>query len=868
MNKNSKGIAEFINQCKALLPEFNKIREANEIITIKNQEANGYISLFLEEYVKFSSQLNSTLLNTNFIIFFQNTLLIQKFPNYSQDKIEAIQTIITNFLNFLTLKKVLKQNLTKNLSLELESLPEINSNINLKLSSLMKQNVNAASSIILNFSKTTDVENIDNEIIDSFVKNIEAFPEKIIVKAVFKLFEEIEDDNIFIKVLFVIDNFLKLNTLPTKTIEYLRYNIENERTLFRLLFLYQSFYFAGYKLEKSVLDVLKELDMDAPAVNKLFEKSANYISALGQNDLLDKFFLNSYDLLNIDELIDEIQPLNDQSPIFDPQDTIGYNLPKNITLNLDKHILQLKRIYHSTELKKQFLSAFSEEFGINSLTKEIIFIFFEAKELHVKGKNNKALQLINKLLKKNPKLAPALILKGEILCELHQFHYAVKCYLKSLEINPYKFHAYSQLSYTLQIGGYFHSSYILCNYLLKFCPLDFNLHVELAYSAYQLSKPFKQNLQLAGLLAPERLANFLTRFWIREKMEAKDNLDTLKIKEETILELEKLNIDNCNKFIQFLTHYNNFIYEEEDFEDKFNELINDPLHFFPKKVDHTKKNHFIYELATDIATNILEIIDDLILGGEPYFLSEEFLKFCLKIGEQITEKIIRDNLRIDHTKKTKTLTINVSKKWIENALKTLTEELYSLFLQVLLPKEELHELIQSTLNELSLDCLECSHYCLIYPTEVFRDFKESCSQWEKNTGNDDYQHEMDAKKLEFEQDFLPILGFFDLFLGEKGISQKNVNEKMGDILEFLKFLFFNLDQSINDTKIELTEEMIRLFLEKHVLEKKWIQSKTAMERMKRNLNVFLSFLSNELCCLPKSAMKLLKEKIKTIKFPY
>ncbi|MHA1274564.1 MAG: hypothetical protein ACTSQS_14160 [Promethearchaeota archaeon] len=68
----------------------------------------------------------------------------------------------------------------------------------------------------------------------------------------------------------------------------------------------------------------------------------------------------------------------------------------------------------------------------------------------------------------------------------------------------------------------------------------------------------------------------------------------------------------------------------------------------------------------------------------------------------------------------------------------------------------------------------------------------------------------------------------------KGISRRNINEKIADILEFLKFLFFNLKQSINDTNIVITEDIIRTFLEKHVLEKKWIQSKTAMMFLKKS----------------------------------
>jgi len=866
MIKNSEEINEFINQCKTLLPEFIKIRNPNNQGNIKNQEVNEFISLFLEEYVRFSTKLNSNQLDMNFVNFFQSKLLLQRFPDYSHDKIETIQSIIINFLNFLTLKKVLKQNLTKEISLEIQENPEFKKDVNARLSSQINQITNAVSSAILNFSKNADVENLDNNTIDKFLKNMEAYPEKIIVKAIFKLFEEIEDDKTFMKVLFVVDNFLKLNTLPSKTIEYLRFNVEKERTTFRLLFLYQRFYFAGYKLEKTVLDVLEELNMDAPALNELFEKSVYFIESLGQENIFHQPFHNSHELFNIDKIIDEISSLNDNSPIFDHQGTIGYNLPKNINLKIDKHVHQLNAIYNSIKLKKEFLSAFSEEFSINSLKKDNLFLFFEARELHVKGKNNKALVMINRMLKKNPNLAPTLILKGEILCELHQFHYAIKCYLKSIELNPKKFHAYSQLSYTLQIGGYFHSSYILCSHLLRFCPLDFNLYVQLAYSAYQLSRPFKLYLQIAGLLEPERLANFLDRFWIREKIEAKDCLDALKLKKETILELEKLIIHNSNNILQFLTYYNDLI-QEDDLNEEFNEIINDPLYFFPKKVDHTKKNHFIYELATDIATNTVEVIDDLVPEAEQYFLNEEFLKYCFKISEQISEKIIKVNLKIDHGRKTRSLNFNVSNKWIEDALKQLIAEPYFLLLQCLLPIKELYELIQTTLNQLSLDCLNCSHYCLIYPTDVFPIFKKSCSEWDENN-RDDYKLEIDSKRSKFEQEYLPILGFFELFLNEKQLSEKNINEKIGDTLEFLKFLFFNLYQHFNDAKIELTEEIIRLFLEKHVLEKKWVQSKTAMERVKRNLNAFLSFLSNELGCLSKSKMKIIKEEIKRVKYSF
>ncbi|MHA1491202.1 MAG: hypothetical protein ACTSRI_16330 [Promethearchaeota archaeon] len=864
MSKKNEEINKFINQCKTRLPEFNKIRERNNITDIKNQEINKYISLFLEEYVKFSTKLNINQLDKNFVNFFQNKILVQKFPDYSKDKIITIQSIIYNFLNFLTLKKVLKQNLTKDISLETQMNPELEKDANVKLTSQINQILNVVSSTIFNFSKIADVENLDNNIIDKFLKDIETYPEKIIIKAIFKLFEEIEDDKIFIKVLFVIDNFLKLNTLPSKTIEYLRFNVEKEKTIYRLLLLYQSFYFAGYKLEKSVLDILNELNMGAPAVNELFEKSSYYLESLGEVNLSHQPFQNSYELFNIEIIIDKIKPLNDKSPIFNPQGTIGYNLPRNINLKIDKHIHQLKKIFNATELKKEFLSAFSEEFSINLLIKDKIFLFFEARELHLKGKNKKALVLIKILLKKNPNLAPALILKGEILCELHQFNYAIKCYSKSLEINPYNFYGYSQLSYTLQIGGYFYSSYLLCSHLIKFCPLDFNLYVQLAFSAYQISRPFKLYLKIAGLLEPERLANFLNRFWIREKIEAKDSEDTLNIKKETISELERLIIYNSKNILQFLTYYNDLL-KEDDFNEEFNELINDPLYFFPKKVDHTKKNHFIYELTTDIATRMVEIIVELEPEAERYFLNKQFLQFCFKITLEITDNILEKNLKYNKAKKSISLDLVISKKWLEDAIKNSTKEPYYILIKTLMPLRDFHETIQMSINDLARDCLKCPIKCLIYACEVFPNFEESCNDWE-NFNEKLCEKEIAQKRARFEKDFLPILSFFEDWLNVKGLSEKTIEEKLSVSLEFFKFVFFNLDIQINDLKNKVRNQVLKLFLEKHILNNKLIQSKTAMARVQRGLNTFLSYLSKELNYFSVERLKSLKETIKKAKF--
>jgi len=866
VSKKNEDIIKFIYQCKTLLPEFNKSQDLFSKNKIEAQEVNEYISLFLEEFIRFSSNLNSNQIDMNFINFFEKNLLLKRYPHYSQDKISYAQSVINNFLNFLTLKNVLKHNLTRNISSELCDTPELKKGIKVKITSQVNQVINIVGKEILNFSKKVDQKNVDNSIIEAFLKKMESYPEKLVVKGIFKLFEEIENENSFIKVLYVVDMFLKLNTLPSKTVEYLRFNVKKERTMSRLLFLYQSFSFAGYKLEKSILDVFKELDLDGPAVNELFEKAEHYIKLLGHTDLVNEPFQPSYEFFNMDKIINEIKPLKDISPIFDNQGTIGYDLPKNMDLKIDKHVDQLEKIYNIPEMKKDFLSAFSKEFSIDSLVKNNILLFFEAKELHVKGKNNKALQLINRVIKKNPNLAPAFILKGEILSELHQFHYAIKCYLKSIELDPCRFYSYSQLSYTLQIGGYFHSSFILCSHLIKFCQLDFNLYVQLAFSAYQLSKPFKIYLKIAGLLEPERLINFLDRFWIREKIEAKDSLDALKIKNEALSEIEKYIAHISNNILQFLTYYNDFIQNDEVTEE-FNDIINDPLYFFPEKLDHTKKNHFIYELTTDIATNMVGLIDNLEPMAEQYFLNEEFLQFCFKITREITNKILEKNLKYNKTKKTISLDLVISKKWIKDSLRNSIKEPYFNLIKTLRLLKEFYETIQMSINELAGDCFNCPAKCLIYAPDVFPNFEESCNDW-KELDEEIYEKEINLNRSKFEKDFIPILSSFEKFLRDKALSEKTIEEKISVSLEFLKFVFFNLETQLNDFRKDVNDDILKLFLEKHIIYNKLVQSKTEWLRVQRGLNTFLSYLSNELNYFSGDRLKSLKEMIKMVQFLY
>jgi hypothetical protein len=95
-----------------------------------------------------------------------------------------------------------------------------------------------------------------------------------------------------------------------------------------------------------------------------------------------------------------------------------------------------------------------------------------------------------------------------------------------------------EMTHIVNICGYFTAAYILSNTLLRFMPLDFDLHVISAYCAYQLRRPFHDDLFRASLLDPERLVNFILKYWMRMRVPARDSLDTYSFTKEGLETLE------------------------------------------------------------------------------------------------------------------------------------------------------------------------------------------------------------------------------------------------------------------------------------------------------------------------------------------
>jgi hypothetical protein len=184
-----------------------------------------------------------------------------------------------------------------------------------------------------------------------------------------------------------------------------------------------------------------------------------------------------------------------------------------------------------------------------------------------------------------------------------------------------------------------------------------------------------------------------------------------------------------------------------------------------------------------------------------------------------------------------------------------------------MPLREFYGTIQMSINDLAHECLDCPVKCLIYASDVFPNFEESCNDWEDFNENS-CEKGIDQKRVKFEKEFLPILCVFEDWLRDKTLSEKTIEEKLSISLEFFKFVFFNMDMQLNEFKKDVKEDILKHFLENHVIDNKLVQSKTAMGRVHRGLNTFLSYLSNELNYFSGDRLKSLKETIKKVEFLY
>lgn len=831
MEKTRFSLKNFEENCKIILPKYFSSLDKNIEPIQEIYAEKKVILLFLKEYFKHNNtKFNRNQFNINFLNRFISELIPSDYPELLTMPRFKIQSSIKNFINYLSLQNVLNRSIMDEVIQKLINLDKKNKVLN--KNAINKEIFEISNKIIkysLNLDELYKNEDEYNRIFNYFEKK----SKKLILKSIFELFKTAEDSN-FLRILIFIDEFLKIETFPSKFFHALETYSKQDRYFFRLLMLYNTFFLAGYILKKSFIQLIEDLKVDVSAFYRYVTSVVDYSDIQYPPDFIN-FYRSQTEMegmLDIDNYINKIVPINKESPFTNTDNYKIFNLPKNINLELQHHVNFLKGVSDSFHKKIKFINSSwdnDEDCFSNVQEKKT---FKEAKGLYYDGKFSKALILVNKLIKTNPESAVALYLKGKILGEQGAHYNALKSHLKSLKFDPYRIETYMDVSFLLEIGGYFHSSILLTSLLLRFCPFDFNLHIQLSISSYQLSLSFKESLQLAGLIDAGRLINFLTRYWVNERIKSKDSLKKIEINSELFNELFKSSqviVSNAIKVLKLSGYKIN----DENFLNYLNDLIRNSLHFFPNKEEHIMKNWFVYELTTRLVENFHAIFYENYYNLPYLVASKEFLDLVFEIAKCTLDQIL------DTQNKRKNQTIfEIDTEIIlenEELFKNPIYELARFFISV----EGISNILMGIALNLISECNICPNHCLENPFKWCEMFYI--------LGEVSEEHSNYSILIRFIES---LNTDFVFSLEDKGLRVETINKKVEHIETFLSFLINIVKEKDYNFISEKFENYMNIensvkFLEYYAVKNKITSDQKAFKEMCRSLKSFVRFLYDD-----------------------
>ena len=585
------------------------------------------IFLFLEELKKRGDGSTLNWLDSSFINNYLLDALQKRVPEYTNDIIIKIHRVLKNFINYFSVQKVLNKQQYQEILRNIYDSKELKSKLNQKskrekinnsdIKNAHKDEIIKIKNKLLHFSLNYGdyLEKQREHEIFNYIDNIE---ESLLVKAIMDLLEMIEDNKLFMKLFAFIDNFIKINSLPSRMIDLLHKKTEQDSHFYRLLLLYQSFFFSGYVLKKPYEKLINELELDPKKVGKEIIKIAGVqdLDEIKNNEEIRQEFKHIFD---IESLIDEITPFSGVTPFSNLYSGELFNFPKGINIDIKKHLTFLEDIDVLPEKRIKFMKSNYGEFPdyiSKSRDKKMIK---NALNYYYEGKYKEALVVLNKLIISCPENAIPIYLRAKVREAQGSFYQALKDVLDSLKLDPFKIEAYMDLSYILEIGGYFYSSTVLTCQLLRFCPFDFNFHLQLAITSHQLSYPFENSLRLAGKIDFARLINFISRYWVHDKIRPKDSLNYIKMTSSQFREARMSAERIILKAINVLDENPKPLKKNIE---KARSIIRDPSYFFPNQSDYILKNWFIYELTQRFAHNFYNLYFNL----TPIITSEKFIQ--------------------------------------------------------------------------------------------------------------------------------------------------------------------------------------------------------------------------------------------------
>lgn len=285
MKEKNYNTKKFIDKCMELVPEFFQSLQKSKYSRNDVDFFKENLILFLKEFAIRSKEMQ---FNADFINVYLSKLIFEKYPEYSKTKIIKIQTLIKEFINFLTLKDVFEKKVSQRIYRKLfnktELKREINKTLNLKNLDESNEITNKLITAVNNINK---YENRNIVYPEKYYELIDYFKNKkdeTIVKAIFNLIKVIENDSLFFNLITIVSNTLKNRILPTRIIKYLRNHPQQNRMFNRLLMLYLTFNNSDSHLKTSFSDLCKELGVD---INSFFRYMVKTIDYLDKNDFIE-----------------------------------------------------------------------------------------------------------------------------------------------------------------------------------------------------------------------------------------------------------------------------------------------------------------------------------------------------------------------------------------------------------------------------------------------------------------------------------------------------------------------------------------------------------------------------------------------------
>ena len=114
MDKSIFNIKTFTEECKKTFPRYITVLKRTNIPNQELKLTKKVIILFLKEYIKHNNKkFNRTRFNVDFINTFMQKLVPTLWPELSGDTFLKTQSIITNFINYLSLQNILQKSIVK-----------------------------------------------------------------------------------------------------------------------------------------------------------------------------------------------------------------------------------------------------------------------------------------------------------------------------------------------------------------------------------------------------------------------------------------------------------------------------------------------------------------------------------------------------------------------------------------------------------------------------------------------------------------------------------------------------------------------------------------------------------------------------------